>query len=42
MPDRRNHPATVKRAKRLRGEMTEAEKKCGVLHVISRELGIAV
>ncbi len=27
MPDRRNRPPTVKRAKRLRGEMTEAEKK---------------
>ena len=27
MPERRNLPPTVKRAKRLRGEMTEAEKK---------------
>jgi very-short-patch-repair endonuclease len=27
MPERRNRPLTVKRAKRLRGEMTEAEKK---------------
>jgi hypothetical protein len=42
MPDRRNHSRTVKRAKRLRAEMTEAEKKYGVLQVIARELGIAV
>jgi very-short-patch-repair endonuclease len=27
MPERRNFPPTVKRAKRLRREMTEAEKK---------------
>jgi very-short-patch-repair endonuclease len=27
MPERRNSPPTVKRAKRLRGAMTEAEKK---------------
>jgi very-short-patch-repair endonuclease len=27
MPERRNRPPTVKRAKRLRAEMTEAEKK---------------
>jgi very-short-patch-repair endonuclease len=27
MPERRNLPPTVKRAKRLRSEMTEAEKK---------------
>jgi very-short-patch-repair endonuclease len=27
MPERRNHPLTVKRAKRLRSAMTEAEKK---------------
>jgi very-short-patch-repair endonuclease len=27
MPERRNRPPTVKRAKRLRGETTDAEKK---------------
>jgi very-short-patch-repair endonuclease len=27
MPERRNRPPTVKRAKRLRAEMTEAERK---------------
>jgi very-short-patch-repair endonuclease len=27
MPERRNRPPTVKRAKRLRGDTTEAEKK---------------
>ncbi|GAB2175898.1 endonuclease domain-containing protein [Dongia sp. agr-C8] len=27
MPDRRNRPPTLKRAKRLRAEMTDAEKK---------------
>ena len=27
MPERRNRPPTLKRAKRLRAEMTEAEKK---------------